>query len=129
MKMKEETDERRSVLDWLVLNLYNAVNQLKLHAEELEMLKYKEGLENDKKLQEEYEQQNNRPIPPMKVVKIPKPEDLQNQFFLPTHHPKCLHCSSENERKELISKVWQPNSNQPTMTLDEVADMEMENLR
>jgi|MGYP000983064533 hypothetical protein len=92
--MKEERDERDSVIDWLVLNLYSAVNQLKLHAEEMQMLKYREGLQTDKKLLEQHEQQNNRAIPPMKVIKIPKPEDLQNQFFLPTHHPKCLHCSS-----------------------------------
>ena len=42
--MKEESDERESVIDWLVLNLYSAVNQLKLHAEEMQMLKYRQGL-------------------------------------------------------------------------------------
>ena len=63
----------------------------------------------------------------MKVWQIKKPEEIQ-QFINSVPPPTCFNCSTENHRKELTAKVWQPNSNQPTMTLEEVAHMEMKNL-
>ena len=120
--MKEESDARESVLDFIVLCLYDSVNQIKLINEELRMLKHKEALEKGEV------EESNEPIPQMKVWQIKKPEEIQ-QFIKSIPPPNCYGCSTESQRMELTAKVWQPNANQPTMTLDEVADMEMKNLQ
>ena len=121
-QMKEESDARESTINYIVLCLYDAVNQIKLINEEMEMLKYKEQLQSGEV------EPSTEPIPQMKVWNIKKPEEIQ-QFINAVPPPMCNSCTTDIHRKDLTAKVWTQNSNQPTMTLDEVADMEMENLR
>ena len=52
----------------------------------------------------------------MKVWKVPPKEEIQ-QFMCPE--------KTTMNKKELVAQVWQENANKPTMTLSEVADLEI----
>lgn len=86
------------------------------------MLKYKESIEKGEV------EPSNEPIPKMKVWQVKKPQEIQ-QFIKSVPPPTCFNCATEGQRKQLTAKVWTPNANQPTMTLDEVAELEMKNLQ
>ena len=57
-----------------------------------------------------------KPVPKMKVWKVPPKEEIQ-QFMCPE--------KTTMNKKELVAQVWQENANKPTMTLSEVADLEI----
>jgi hypothetical protein len=58
----------------------------------------------------------SKPIPKMKVWQIPpKQEEIQHCMCPP------------KTKKELVAQVWQENANKPTMTLEEVGDLEFQN--
>lgn len=50
-------------------------------------------------------------------MKIPPQEEIQ-QYMCP---PK------EKTKKELVAQVWQENANKPTISLEEVGQMEIDN--
>ena len=47
MKIKEESDQRQSIKDFLTLKIYEAINQIKTIKEELKILAYKDSVENN----------------------------------------------------------------------------------
>ena len=54
----------------------------------------------------------------MKVWQIPPQEEIQ-QYMCPPNNGKT--------KKELVAQVWQENANKPTMTLEEVGQMQIDN--
>jgi len=52
----------------------------------------------------------------MKVWQIPAKEEIQ-QCMCPTM-----------KKKDLVAQVWQENANKPTMTLEEVGELEYQNM-
>ena len=63
-----------------------------------------------------------KPIPKMKVWEIKKTEEIR-QDMLPSGIT-----SMQEQRKNMVAQVWQENANKPTISLEEVADMEYENM-
>lgn len=53
----------------------------------------------------------------MKVWQIPAKEEIH----------KCM--CPEKTRKDVVTQVWQENANKPTMTLEEVAQLEIDNAK
>ena len=47
IKIKEESDKRQSIKDFITLKIYEAVNQIKAIKEELKILAYKDSIENN----------------------------------------------------------------------------------
>ena len=47
IKLKEESDQRQSIKDFLTLKLYEAVTQIKNTEEEMKILAYKDKVENN----------------------------------------------------------------------------------
>ena len=69
----------------------------------------------------------SKPVPKIKVMKIPAKEDIHQQMVPPGH--QCPHQVAPSEkRKDLVAQVWQENANKPTMTLSEVAQLEYDNM-
>lgn len=103
-----------------MLKIYEAVTQLKNIEEEKKILQYKATLERDPEEKQKHDQEMEKPIPKMKVWEIKKkPEEIQLDMIPP---------AMQDKRKELVAQVWQENANKPTISLEEVADMEYDNM-
>ncbi|CAK71052.1 unnamed protein product (macronuclear) [Paramecium tetraurelia] len=102
--------------------IISSLDILNNNQQELEILNFKSQLKKDKQLQQQYQEQQEKPIPKMKVWNIQKPT-MQPQFF----DPHCQNCQTEAEfRQNHVAEVWQPNAARlPNMTLEEFADSEM----
>ena len=59
--------------DFITLQIYESVSQLKLINEEFEVLKYKDSLNNDPEVKNRHEEEMQKPVPKMKVLQIKKP--------------------------------------------------------
>lgn len=57
----------------------------------------------------------------MKVWEVKKPEQIQQELIPAIDN-------LEEKRTGLVAQVWQENANRPTMTLEEVAQMEEDNM-
>jgi phosphopantothenoylcysteine synthetase/decarboxylase len=84
--------------------------------EEIGILQYKESIKNDPIAKQEYENEIAKPLPKMKVWQVPPKEEVKS----------CM-CPTEL-RKDIVAQVWQENANKPTMTLEEVGDLEYNNM-
>lgn len=103
-----------------MLKIYEAITQLKNIEEEKKILQYKATLERDPEEKQKHDQEMEKPIPKMKVWEIKKkPEEIQLDMIPP---------AMQDKRKELVAQVWQENANKPTISLEEVADMEYDNM-
>ncbi|CAD8134003.1 unnamed protein product [Paramecium octaurelia] len=121
---KQDDDKLSREIIKLQLNqkIISSLDILNTNQQELEILKFKSQMRKDKELLQQYQEQQEKPIPKMKVWNIPKPT-MQPQFF----DPHCQHCQTEAElRQKHVAEVWQPNASRlPNMTLEEFADSEM----
>lgn len=57
-----------------MMKIYEAVTQLKNISEEAQILQYKAGLEKDPEQKKKHEEEQQKPIPKMKVWEIQKKE-------------------------------------------------------
>ena len=110
-KIKEESDQRQSIKDFLILQIHESISQLRTIEEELQILKYKESIQKDPVAMEKHEEEWSKPIPKIKVWEVPAKETIH----------QCM-CPSE-KRKDLVAQLWQYNANKPTMTLEEVGEL------
>lgn len=62
----------------------------------------------------------SKPIPKMKVWQVQKPEDI--------HAAMCPGPKKAPTKQQLVAQVWQENANKPTMTLEEVGELEYQNM-
>lgn len=68
--MDDDKSKKEILVTLLMINVHKAITQLKLISNELEILAYKEKLENDKNTKEEYEKKTSNP-PKLKYLHIP----------------------------------------------------------
>ncbi|KAM3133532.1 hypothetical protein pb186bvf_014374 [Paramecium bursaria] len=125
MKIDDAKQARDLVLAQIQVKVYQSFDLLAQNQQEMEILKFRDQLSKDKNVKDQYQQELQKPIPKMTVWNIPKPQDKPSIF---SPQQGCKHCTEAELKQELIAKVWQP-TNQPTMTLDEFADMEIDNMK
>lgn len=74
----------------------------------------------------------SKPIPKMKFHQIKKPEEINEQMLSNLPRGADHQCANPtcdlNKRQELIAQVWQENANRPTMSIEEVGDLEYDNM-
>lgn len=98
------------------MQIHEAITQLRVLQEEVQILNYKDSITKDPEAREKHEEELTKPIPKLKVWNVPAKQQIHS----------CM-CPSE-KRKDIITQVWQQNANKPTMTLQEVGELEYQNL-
>ena len=94
VKIKEESEKRQALKDYITLQIHEAITMLRAIEEEINILKYKDSIQKDDKVKEEHEKEMNKPIPKMQVWQIP-PQDEIKQLMCP-----------EKSRKDIVAQVW-----------------------
>lgn len=75
--MKDDSDKKEYYINYLKSMQYELLSTIQLQKEEMEMLKFREKMEKDQKVKEEYENRSKN-IPKLQSVNIPKmPEGVQ----------------------------------------------------
>ncbi|EAR99760.2 TAP42 protein (macronuclear) [Tetrahymena thermophila SB210] len=134
-KIKEESDRREIITTQINICIYKSIDLLRSNVQEVEILDYKEKIENDPKAKEQHEKIMNRPLPKPTVTKISKPDDKSVPFMLEQNKGKvdylchgCAYTMGE-KRQELMQQVFTPGTTMPTVSLDQLADIEIGNMQ
>lgn len=72
--IQDEADQRQSIRDFLMMKIYESISQLKCINEEFQLLQYKASLEKDPEAKKKHEEEEQKPIPKMKVWEVKKKE-------------------------------------------------------
>lgn len=65
------------------------------------MLQYKATLEKDPEVKKKHEEEQQKPVPKMKIWEVKKKEEIQSSMC--PHHSLGL----GEKKKELVAQVWQ----------------------
>lgn len=129
-------DKKKVMKALMVLKCFQAVSDIEMIPQELEMLKFKQKLDADSDFRREYEAEIARPRPKPFFKKI-TPDDVKKfeasgglinshdiKGLPPSsseHHP---HCPNSKNKLDVLDTLWQPDFAQPNMTMDAHADLE-----
>lgn len=78
--MDDDKSKREIIETLIMINIHKSITQLKLIANEFDILDYKEKLENDKKTKEDYEKLLAEPKPKLKYQHIPVLFTKKNKY-------------------------------------------------
>ncbi|EGR34412.1 protein phosphatase 2A regulatory B subunit, B56 family, putative [Ichthyophthirius multifiliis] len=130
-KLNDEKDAKETIFIQMKICMYKAIDTLRSNIQEIEILQYKEAIEKDPKLKAEHEKQMSKPLPKPKMVQIAKPDEKSTPYMFDSKQGKyiCDGCVQPGLRQELQRQVFTPGTTMPTVTLDQLADLEIANMK
>jgi immunoglobulin-binding protein 1 len=116
----------------LSFKCYQAVSDLEILPQEMEMLEFKKKLGQDSEFRRQYEAEQKKPAPKPFFQKIdsrekdPKVTQIHTSDLKPHscghHHVLGTPCPT---KMDILDTLWQPDHAQPKMTMDQHADLEI----
>jgi hypothetical protein len=121
--------DRPLLLSLLVLEAHEAVKSIKLGLKEAEMLRHQKKITSSEEERAKFEEEMSRPIPKLKYWRLEKQEQPGDSLATQLDKMDIVSTSLATTRQEKLGLVFRENPNQPTVTLDELDEMEYQNFK
>jgi len=127
LELVKDEDTKRELLRLQIESvILKAIEEIRMIHMEMQLQEHKEKIEKSK-LSGDKTLAKEEKVGPMKIWHIPKPSQENQSFMMSETKTMCQHCDpmyNMKIREDLQSTVFQPGTNQPTMTLEEFGDKE-----